>query len=477
MRNGSAVLKMGLRAAVWKATPAPASVGLAALVGWFMLAVAAEALSQYVAAAGPRFDVYGVTALMGWNAVVLVITAFFVRPDRRMAALAAMLVISIAGAFAYIAIHAMTVLTTSGKWTELDEAKFIFYPQIVWWMGSMFAILRSVEPERGRGRLLLRTAGLWVAIVAACVVFPHEPAFRGRDFDIRTANWWEYITAALEGRLDNEEPRRPVASTAHVQLLQPALLDAAVANLAPQRPGVTDVYTIGIAGWAEQDVFIKELNGGLDSLAHRLPTENRVLRLVNHPDTVLQTPIASRQNFAAAVRAVARVMDRDEDVLLLFVTSHGGPWGVALQLWGLAHSELSPEDVATVLDEAGIKNRILIVSACYSGVFAKPLLADENSIILTAADESHSSFGCSNEREWTYFGDALFNRGLTQGRDLEHAFTVARDAIAEWEARDNLTPSNPQAHFGAQLMQRIAPLYRPDAGTGTQALSSDAAER
>ena len=200
-----------------------------------------------------------------------------------------------------------------------------------------------------------------------------------------------------------------------------------MANLAPQRPGVTDVYTIGIAGWAEQDVFIKELNGGLDLLAHHLPTENRVLRLVNHPDTVLQMPIASRQNFAAAVRAVARVMDRDEDVLLLFVTSHGGPWGVALQLWGLAHSELSPEDVATVLDEVGIKNRILIVSACYSGVFAKPLLADENSIILTAADESHSSFGCSNEREWTYFGDALFNRGLTQGRDLEHAFTVARD--------------------------------------------------
>ena len=155
MRNGSAVLKMGLRAAVWKATPAPASVGLAALVGWFMLAVAAEALSQYVAAAGPRFDVYGVTALMGWNAVVLVITAFFCPSgpaDGR--TLAAMLVdLQSPGAFAYIAIHAMTVLDNPLRQMDRNSTRrsLSSNPQIVWWMGSMFAI----PPQRGAGSAVL----------------------------------------------------------------------------------------------------------------------------------------------------------------------------------------------------------------------------------------------------------------------------------------------------------------------------------
>ena len=81
--------------------------------------------------------------------------------------------------------------------------------------------------------------------------------------------------------------------------------------------------------------------------------------------------------------------------------------------------------------------------------------------MLTAADEHSSSFGCSNERDWTYFGDALFNRGLIAGKNLEQAFQLAKDTIADWEARDNLARSNPQGHFGAALMQRLAPIYKP----------------
>src|SRR5262249_45968943 len=148
---------------------------------------------------------------------------------------------------------------------------------------------------------------------------------------------------------------------------------------------VTDIYAIGMAGWGNQDVFIKELDGGLDALARVLPMENRVLRLVNHPDTVAKSPIASRQNFATPVRSVTRLMDKDEDVLLLFMTSHGSQYGVALQLSPAVYASLSPDDVASVLDQEGIKNRILIVSACYAGIFATPLLADDNTIVLTAA--------------------------------------------------------------------------------------------
>ena len=118
-----------------------------------------------------------------------------------------------------------------------------------------------------------------------------------------------------------------------------------------------------------------------------------------------------RVNFAAAVRAIARVMDRQEDVLVLFLTSHGSTDGIALRLPGLVSNGLAPEDVAAVLDREGIRNRIVVVSACYSGVFVKPL-ANDNTIVLTAADDKSTSFGCSSEREWTYFGDAFFNQHL-----------------------------------------------------------------
>jgi hypothetical protein len=231
--------------------------------------------------------VYGLTALMGWAVISVVVTAFFFRPESRLTALAATLVVSILVELLVMAISLIpsdmtTELPKLNLWTGTYPAYLAFVAYLAWWIGAVFAIFRSVEPERRAG--LRRAACLWATLVVAWVIFPHQPVFRGDNFDLRYANWWEYVTAVLDGSFDNEEePRRPDIPAARVELLQPALLEAASAALAPQRPGVTDVYTIGIAGWANQDVFIKELDGALDSISRVLPTDNRVLRLVNHP--------------------------------------------------------------------------------------------------------------------------------------------------------------------------------------------------
>ena len=120
-------------------------------------------------------------------------------------------------------------------------------------------------------------------------------------------------------------------------------------------------------------------------------------------------------------------------------------------------SVLSPDHVASVLDREGIRNRVVIVSACYSGMFTKRL-ASPDSIVLTASDESSPSFGCSNEREWTYFGDAFFNQSLGEGVSLEQAFEDAKVKISQWETRDELPPSSPQGHFGAVISEKLAKL-------------------
>jgi hypothetical protein len=162
------------------------------------------------------------------------------------------------------------------------------------------------------------------------------------------------------------------------------------------------------------------------------------------------------------VHAIGSIMDKDNDVLILFMTSHGDRTGFALQLPG-SITELTPRRVAASLDGEGIKNRVVIVSACYSGIFVPPL-ANDNTIVMTAADAHHSSFGCAPERDWTYFGDAFFRQSLHPGADFEHAFDHARVLIHRWEMRDGAVPSNPQARFGRGLVGKLARFFATNPG-------------
>jgi hypothetical protein len=114
------------------------------------------------------------------------------------------------------------------------------------------------------------------------------------------------------------------------------------------------------------------------------------------------------------------------------------------------------------LDEVGIRNRILIVSACYSGSFI-PALADEDTMIMTASSATRKSFGCSDTRNLTYFGEALVENGLRRGDTLIGAFAIARDVVGDWEREQKLTPSQPQIHVGARLRSRLGAIIGSDA--------------
>jgi Peptidase C13 family len=251
-------------------------------------------------------------------------------------------------------------------------------------------------------------------------------------------------------------PQVPKEILARIAQVQPKLLQAEIAQLAPPRAGKTDIYAIGVAGWAGLDVFVKEVDGGLAAIGRVLPTKNRTLRLINHYTTLKSIPLATPHNFAAAVHAVAHVMDKDQDVLVLFLTSHGDRKGVALQLPDQT-IDLTPQQVAATLDGEGIKNRVVIVSACFSGIFVPPLRND-NTIIITAADANNTSFGCAPERDWTYFGDAFFRQALLPGTDFQTAFAHASVLIEGWELMDRARPSNPQGYFGRALVAKLAPL-------------------
>jgi hypothetical protein len=459
------VLKLSARAAIWRTSADPPLVGLPVLLGFVVAALAVRIALQLLAAVSwHAFNPYGLNAVVAWTALELAVAGLFVRPAGRATALSAMLVLSILAESVckvlQIAVsHFASAATPGTFWTGTIPQGAIYAVAVVWWVGAMICVVGSLEWQT-RLRLLGRMAALWAALFIAYALIPQAPVFLPPGFDPHTANWWEIAYALLHDKSGNPHVAR--ADVDKVVQAQPALLRAEIASLAPQRKGITDVYALGIAGWAKQDVFIKELDGGLQAIASVLPIKDRTIRLVNNRDTLANIPVADFENFAAAVHAIGNVMDKDEDVLVLLMTSHGEPTGFALELFGDVN-ELTPEQISSTLDKEGIKNRVVIVSACYSGIFVPPLQND-NTIVMTAADAKNTSFGCAPERDWTYFGDAFFRQSLHPGADFANAFDHARILIEGWELMDRVHPSNPQGWFGPAVVAKLAPYFATNAG-------------
>src|SRR5690606_38969072 len=119
------------------------------------------------------------------------------------------------------------------------------------------------------------------------------------------------------------------------------------------------------AGDGAEDVFRNEALY-FEQLANaRYGAGGRTLALVNHPDSVADAPLplATPDNLRLALQGVGKLMDPDEDLLLLFITTHGGPdHARSVQLPGYFETELRPGELRAMLDGSGIRNRLPIRS-------------------------------------------------------------------------------------------------------------------
>jgi hypothetical protein len=97
--------------------------------------------------------------------------------------------------------------------------------------------------------------------------------------------------------------------------------------------------------------------------------------------------------------------------------------------------------------------------ACYAGGFIESLRNPQTIIITAAAAADRTSFGCSNDRDLTYFGEAFYRDALPNARTLREAFDTAKAAIAAREQREHITPSDPQAYFGTDMEAKLAAMY------------------
>ena len=252
-------------------------------------------------------------------------------------------------------------------------------------------------------------------------------------------------------------------------LNQGRLLDSMLEQVPASTPAV-ELYSLVLGGDGKQSVFMREADYVSRMLATRFGARGQVT-LVNHRDHLADRPMASRESLSRSIQALAR-RSGPEDLMFIYLTSHGSSdHELVLDQPRLQLSDLPADELATVLAPLKDRDKVVVISACYSGGFI-PALKDERTLIMTASRADRVSFGCSEEADFTYFGDALFGQALNQTDNLEEAFKKASATVSAREIVENYEASEPQIWAPKGVLARWHKLRQEQA---SRALRSQAA--
>lgn len=251
-------------------------------------------------------------------------------------------------------------------------------------------------------------------------------------------------------------PVEPILEEAAIYK-QPELLQNALASIDASISGKTEWYFMGVAGFAGQDVFRSEINNARELFDVRFGTSGRSLSLINNRYSWTDEPIATKTSILRGLKKIGEQMNSDEDVLLLTLSSHGNEDILQLANAPVAMDNLESAWLRAALDESGIRWRVIVVSACYSGSFIDELISP-TTVVITASAADKMSFGCTNSAEMTYFGQAFFAESLRENTSFSAAFKDASIRIQERESFMGFEPSEPQMVVGS-LMETALPAF------------------
>lgn len=260
-----------------------------------------------------------------------------------------------------------------------------------------------------------------------------------------------------DAQADNEPETPMLKLSQDVFESQQRRLAAQLDAIAPERTGVVDMYAITFAPFADVDVFMRESAVVAGVMESRFDTRGRTLQLVNNIATVDRFAWATPLNLKRSIDRMAQRMNRDEDILFLHLTSHGGSDGhLAAEFFPLTVDELTPQTLRRWLDEAGVRNRVISISACFSGSWVAPLASD-GTLVMTAADADHTSYGCGSKSTLTFFGQAMYDEQLRHTWSFEDAHAASRKLIDQRERAAGKKDgySNPQISVGSRIRARL----------------------
>jgi hypothetical protein len=238
--------------------------------------------------------------------------------------------------------------------------------------------------------------------------------------------------------------------------VQDALIGKCMELLPARATDRPNIYAVAINPHGRQLLFSREAKTALQRFATNYGgTARGGILLSNSSSDMLQVPLATQQNIAQVMGEIGRrTQASPNDVLMVYLTSHGGP-NAALES-GLPGNipilAISADSLASALADANVRRRVIVVSACFAGSWI-PSLANDDTIIITAAAADRTSFGCAEDRPLTYFGEAFLNGPLRRGASLATSFEAAKKTVAQWEQEQKFTLSLPQAYIGKNMQQ------------------------
>jgi hypothetical protein len=165
--------------------------------------------------------------------------------------------------------------------------------------------------------------------------------------------------------------------------------------------------------------------------------------------TVISARLEHASTMDAALRAIRGLRPRPGEGCLIYVTSHGAH--DAGLVFDQGDDVLSPAALAAaVAHGCGAAPTVVVLSGCYSGIYARPPLARDNRIVITAARADRPSFGCAAGNVYTVFDQCLLT-AIEAGGTWRVAFGQTRACVAAEETREQERPSDPQASFGSAV--------------------------
>jgi hypothetical protein len=264
---------------------------------------------------------------------------------------------------------------------------------------------------------------------------------------------WEYDRLVHGGKA--VKIFTPVEVAEHALYKEAGKLQLALDSLQASNPDKIELYSLVVAGYGTEEVFRRESKFIENLFTSQYGNRATAIYLANSQRSLAEHPLATRTSISAAIARIAERMDKEQDIFFLYITTHGSKnKTLSLNHNGLALRDIDAKWLGDLLKATGIKHRVVVLSACYSGGFIDEI-KDAQSLIMTAAAADKTSFGCADDSLFTYFGKAYFKESLKPGVDFESAFFKAKKLVTVWEKEKKITQSNPQIHSNAQVVTQL----------------------
>lgn len=231
-----------------------------------------------------------------------------------------------------------------------------------------------------------------------------------------------------------------------------AAVFAVLAALSPARAaGFSDWAAIVVAGdWHAHSGAASEV---FDNARRDVAAD--LVKIGFRPENVVQFSVRPERYPADQPRpsngqtistALWDLSNRTSGGCFAYFTSHGNTDGVEV-----GEVLISPTKMNQMIGNAcGDRPTVIVISACFSGVFIKPLSAP-NRLVLTAARPDRTSFGCGEQFKYTFFDDCVLQNLPSAGSFPDLAKNAAT-CVAAKERKDKVIPaSEPQLSIGSDV--------------------------